>query len=208
MKTSLIIIGGFLLGCVAGRAGWLPDAFAADSLSRWALYVLMFLVGMSIGADRRLGGIVRSLRPRLLLVPAATIIGTILGALLASLAVSRWSAAECVAVGSGMGYYSLSSILITQLKTATIGAAAAAELGTVALTANLTRELFTLLAAPLLARWAGPLGPINSAGATSLDSALPVIVLSSGSAFAVVSIFHGIVMEFSIPLLVSLFCAL
>ncbi len=208
MKTSLVIIGGFLLGCVAGREGWLPDALAADTLSRWALYVLMFLVGMSIGADRRLGEIVRSLRPRLLLVPAATIAGTLSGALLASLAVGRWSAAECLAVGSGMGYYSLSSILITQLKTATIGAAAAAELGTVALAANLVRELFTLLAAPLLARWAGPLGPINAAGATSLDSALPVIILSSGSAFAVVSIFHGIVMEFSIPLLVSLFCAL
>jgi len=49
---------------------------------------------------------------------------------------------DTLAVGSGFGYYSLSSIFIADFR--------GAELGTVALLCNVMREIFTLLAAPLL----------------------------------------------------------
>ena len=117
-----------------------------------------------------------------------------------SLLLTHRSLTDCLAIGSGFGYYSLSSIFITEYR--------GAELGTIALLANISRELLTLLAAPLLARWFGLLAPISAGGATTMDTTLPVITRVSGQEFVVVSIFHGFVTDFSVPFLVTLFCSL
>lgn len=105
-----------------------------------------------------------------------------------------------MAVGSGMGYYSLSSIFITEYK--------GPELGTVALLSNIFREIMTLLCAPLLVRWFGNLAPIASGGATTMDTTLPIITRCAGQQFVVVSIFHGFVTDFSVPFLVTFFCSI
>ena len=86
----------------------------------------------------------------MLLVPMATIAGTLLFSALASLLLSQWSVFDCMAVGSGFAYYSLSSILITQFKEPSIGLQLATELGTIALLANIFREMMALLGAPLI----------------------------------------------------------
>ncbi len=64
----------------------------------------------------------------MLLVPIATIVGTLLFSAFASLLLSQWSVFDCMAVGSGFAYYSLSSILITQFKEASVGLQLATEL--------------------------------------------------------------------------------
>jgi uncharacterized membrane protein YbjE (DUF340 family) len=107
-----------------------------------------------------------------------------------------------------MGYYSLSSILVTTLKEPSIGAVAAAELGTIALIANIFRETMTLLLAPLMVRWFSPLAPICAGGATTMDVTLPIITHTSGRDWVFVSILHGVVVDFSVPFLVPLFCSL
>ena len=104
------------------------------------------------------------------------------------------------AVGSGFGYYSLSSIFIADFR--------GAELGTVALLCNVMREIFTLLAAPLVARWCGPLAAVSIGGAPTFDTTLPVITQAAGKPYAVVSIFHGCTLDFSVPFLVTFFCTL
>ena len=200
MTGSLIIVGVFLLGCLFGYAGWYPDVLLNGNIELIVLYLLMFQVGMSVGSDKKLKEILRSIRPRLLLVPLATIIGSLLFAALASLAMGRWSLTDCLAIGSGFGYYSLSSIFITEYK--------GAEMGTVALLANIVRELITLLAAPLLVRWFGRLAPIAAGGATTADTTLPIITQTSGQDLAVVSIFHGFAVDFSVPFLVTLWCSI
>ena len=124
MSGSLMILGCFVLGVLLAWLGWIPDYFLEHDGTLYVLYVLMFLVGISIGHDRRLGEILRTLRPRVLLLPLATTVGTFAGAALASITLA-YSLSECLAVGSGFAYYSLSSIFITQYK--------GAELGTVAL---------------------------------------------------------------------------
>lgn len=151
---------------------------------------------------------VKSLRPKMLLVPMATIVGTLLFSAFASLLLSQWSVFDCMAVGSGFAYYSLSSILITQFKEPSIGLQLATELGTIALLANISREILTLLAAPLLVRWFGNLAPISAGGATTMDTTLPIITRTAGQQFVVVSIFHGFVVDFSVPFLVTLFCSI
>jgi uncharacterized membrane protein YbjE (DUF340 family) len=167
----------------------------------------MFQVGIGIGSDSRLKEILRSITPRTILVPCATIVGTIISTFLISFAIVRWSATEVMAVGCGFGYYSLSSILVSSLKEAHIGLQAAAELGTITLIANVFRELMTLLLAPLMVRWFSPLGPICAGGATTIDVTLPVITRFSGRDWLFVSLLHGVVVDFSVPFLVPFFCS-
>ena len=200
MKGSLIIVGFFLLGTLCGMFHLLPSDLSQSNISFYALCALMFSVGISIGNDPQTLRNFRSLNPRLVLLPVATILGTLSAAALVSLILPHRSASECMAIGSGMGYYSLSSIFITQYK--------GPELGTLALLSNILREIMTLLCAPLLVRWFGNLAPISAGGATTMDTTLPIITRTAGQQFVVVSIFHGFVVDFSVPFLVTLFCSI
>ena len=206
MTGSLIVVGFFVLGCILGWTGCLPTWITASDLSTYVLYLLMFQVGMNIGSDKKLKDILRSIRPQLLLVPLATLSGTLLFSALVSLVISHWSLFDCLAVGSGFAYYSLSSILITQLKEPSIGMQAAAELGTIALMANIIREIFALLGAPLFAKYFGKLAPICAGGATTMDTTLPIITRTCGNDWVFVSILHGILVDLSVPFLVAFFC--
>lgn len=200
MKGSLIIVGFFVLGAFVGLFELIPFNIADTDISFYTLCALMFCVGLGIGNDPQTIRNFRSLNPRLVFLPVMTILGTLAGAALASLVLTHRTAPECMAVGAGFGYYSLSSIFITEYK--------GAELGTIALLSNIIREIFTLLAAPLLVRWFGNLAPISSGGATTMDTTLPIITRCSGQEFAVVSIFHGFIVDFSVPFLVTFFCSI
>lgn len=199
MKGSLIIVGFFLLGTLCGMFHLLPSDLSQSNISFYALCALMFSVGISIGNDPQTLRNFRSLNPRLVLLPVATILGTLSAAALVSLILPHRSASECMAIGSGMGYYSLSSIFITQYK--------GPELGTLALLSNILREIMTLLCAPLLVRWLGNLAPISAGGATTMDTTLPIITRTAGQQFVIVSIFHGFITDFSVPFLVTFFCS-
>ena len=184
MKGSLIIVGFFVLGTICGVCHLLPFDIAETNISYYALCALMFSVGLSVGNDPQTLKNFRSLNPRLVFLPIMTILGTLAGSAAVSLILTHRSITDCLAVGSGFGYYSLSSIFITEYK--------GAELGTIALLANISREILTLLAAPLLVRWFGNLAPISAGGATTMDTTLPIITRTAGQQFVVVSIFHGL----------------
>jgi uncharacterized membrane protein YbjE (DUF340 family) len=186
MKGSLIIVGFFVLGIVCGVMHWLPDLNAYGNVSFWTLCALLKSF--------------TKIDPRLMLLPLMTIVGTLAATAIASLGMPHRSLSDCLAVGSGFGYYSLSSILITQYR--------GPELGTVALLANIVREVFTLLGAPLLVKFFGPLSPISCGGATTMDTTLPIITRSSGQDFVILSLFHGFLVDFSVPFLVTFFCSL
>ena len=200
LRGSLVIVAFFVAGCLAGLFSALPFDVAGSRLSTYVLYALMFCVGITLGNDTTLAGRVRRLDPRLALLPVMTAVGTLAGAALSTLLLPPLTAGDTMAVGAGFGYYSLSSIFIADFR--------GAELGTVALLCNVMRELFTLLAAPLVARWFGPLAAVSIGGATTFDTTLPIITQSAGKPYAVVSIFHGCVLDFSVPFLVTFFCTM
>ena len=199
MKGSLIILFFFCSGVLLARMGLIPTYLVEHDFTIYALWLLMLLVGISIGSDRRLGEILRTLRPRVLLVPMATTVGTFAGTALVSLFLT-YSVSECMAVGAGFAYYSLSSIFISQYK--------GPELGTIALISNIARELITLLLTPLLARYLGTLTPICCGGASTMDTTLPGITRYCGKDWLFVSIVHGMVLDFSVPFWVIFFCTL
>ena len=200
MKGSLIIISFFILGTLCGLFDVLPFQIAETDISYYALCGLMFCVGISVGNDPQTLQNFRKLNPRLIFLPVMTILGTLAGSAIVSLILSQRSVTDCLAIGSGFGYYSLSSIFITEYR--------GAEMGTIALLANISREILTLLAAPLLVRWFGNLAPISAGGATTMDTTLPIITQTAGQQFVVISIFHGFVVDFSVPFLVTLFCSI
>jgi uncharacterized membrane protein YbjE (DUF340 family) len=160
----------------------------------------MFSVGISIGNDPNSFRQFRSLNPRLIFLPLMTILGTWLGVIVVSFFLKERSLTDCLAVGSGFGYYSLSSILITEYR--------GVELGTIALLSNIIREIITLLFAPWMVKYFGKLAPIAAGGATTMDTTFPVIIKNSGKEFAIVSIYQGFIMDFSVPFLVTFFCSL
>ena len=208
MKGSLIVVAFFAAGCLLGWFLKTRQITIDDNIGRYVLYLLMLQVGLSIGSDRNILQIFKSIRPKLLLVPLATITGTLLFSTIAAFFISKWNIFECLAIGSGFAYYSLSSILITELKTASLGIQLATELGTIALMANIIREVMALLGAPLFVKYFGRLAPICAGGATTMDTTLPVITKYSGKDMVFIAILHGIIVDLSVPFFVSFFCSL
>ena len=200
MKGSLIIVSFFIIGTLCGVYHLIPYDFTDSKLSYYALCGLMFCVGISIGNDPNTLKSFRSLNPRLVFLPIMTILGTLAGCAIAGAFMSPRSPLDCMAVGAGFGYYSLSSIFITEYK--------GPELGTIALLSNIMREIIALLCAPLLVKYFGKLAPISVGGATTMDTTLPIITRYSGKEFVIISIFHGFVVDFSVPFLVTFLCSI
>lgn len=194
MKGSLIVLAIFLLGMVLAYLGVLPHQMEEYDLSTASLYFLMFMVGVSIGVDEQAINILKSVNYKIVLVPIGIVVGTTLGSLLISLIVKGIDTKNVLAIGSGFGYYSLSSIFI--------GQASGNEMGVVALLANMIREISTLMLAPLYVRLFGKLAPVAAAGATSMDTCLPMIMKYSGKDVAIIALFSGIALTVLVPFLV------
>lgn len=197
MKGSLIVVGFFVIGLLGGIEKMMPSWLLNGEVSFVALCGLLLFVGLGIGLNPEMKKEVRSLSPRMALLPVVTIIGSWLGALLIWTVLHR-TLSDCMAINSGFAYYSLSSIFITEYR--------GAELGTIALLANIIREMLTLLGAPLMARWFGPLAPISAGGATTMDTTLPILSQTVGQRYIALSIYHGFVVDFTVPFLVSWWC--
>jgi hypothetical protein len=156
MKDSCVLMGCFMLGILGGLYNLVPKEYLTSGLEMGTLYALIFLVGMGMGSDGKFLHNILHMGKQELLVPMAVVVGSLAGGALVSLMLADIDIIAGAAVGAGFGYYSLSSVLISQLK--------GDELGTIALVANIAREVTTILAAPIMVRLAGPWGPIASGG--------------------------------------------
>ncbi len=195
MKNSLIILGFFTVGLLFGVFDFVPQLLIETDFSTYALYFLMFVVGISVGADRSSWSVIRKTNIKIVLVPLSVIVGSLIGAAAVSFLLSNISIRESMAIGAGFGYYSLSSIFISKLCNET--------LGVIALLSNISRELITLVATPIFVKYFGKLAGIASGGATSMDTTLPIITQYSGKEWAIISVFSGIVLTILVPFLVT-----
>ena len=196
LQESFIIVAFFIAGVFAGL--FFGCEFIPADATLYSLYVLLACVGFGIGQNRDLVRSLKSTKKKLMLLPLVTVLCTWAGSLLTAAIFPHHSITEWLAVGSGFGYYSISSIIITEVK--------GAELGTIALIYNVMREIFVIVFAPLIFKHFGPLAPISIGGATTADTTLPAITRVSGTALVPVSIFHGILVDFSVPFIVPFFC--
>lgn len=196
MKSSLLIMLSFSLGIGVGIFKWIPASIQHIDLVLYALYGLLFLVGIDIGSNPKAWFALKKINLRITLVPVSIIVGTLFGASLFSMLLSSVSFNDALAVGAGFGYYSLSSVIISQIR--------GESLGVVALLANLSREIITLILSPLLVKFFGKLAPIASGGATTMDTTLPAVAKFSGKDYVIIGLFSGVVLTFLVPILVPL----
>ncbi len=195
MKGSIKIILFFSTGLFLGIHGLSIQKLLSFDPGIYALYLLMFLVGTGIGADITIWKTIGSMNIRIIMVPLTVIAGTMAGTSICSFFLKDILLKDSIAVGFGFGYYSLSSIIISNIRNET--------LGVTALVANISREIFTLVATPLLVKVFGKLAPLASGGATSMDTTLPVIAKFSGREYGVIAVFSGIVLTLLVPFLIT-----
>lgn len=194
MKNSFIIIGFFILGIFLGLYNFVPSFFIESDKSIYALYLLMVLVGMSIGLDNKSLDAIKKTNLKIIMVPVGVIIGTFLGVSIVSIFIDI-GLRESLAIGAGFGWYSLSSIFITNFS--------GESLGVVALLSNIFREIIALSFAPFFVKYFGKTASISAGGATSIDTTLPVITKYSGKEYVVTAIFNGAVLSILVPFLIT-----
>jgi hypothetical protein len=198
---SLSFFGIFLVGVLLGqfipplkelllKYGFIDQVIVA------ILFVLMLCVGLSIGGNDETFKALRGMGIKTLLLPLFTVVGTAIGVLFALPFFDDLLLKDVQVVGAGYAYYSLSSVIIKAEYSETIAA--------IAIVSNIIRELSTIMLAPLYVRLGGAYAPICCAGATSGDTVLPFILKATSPQYAVVSVYHGLVLTFFVPFAVPL----
>ncbi|WP_130802679.1 lysine exporter LysO family protein [Acinetobacter ihumii] len=133
---------------------------------------------------------------KILVVPVAAIIGSLLAALICYVVLQGYTLNEVIALSQGYGWYSMSGILFTKLHST--------ELGGIALLTDLFREIFAILLMYCLG-WRFPRSAISSAGATSMDVTLAMVKQSCGTHYVPHAMMSGIILSLLAPLLISFF---
>ena len=195
MKGSLIALTIFAAGLICGKAGVVPAPLLNPNIPLYVLFVMVLFVGVGLGFSTDCWDILRRMHLRILLVPVACVAGTYLGVLAVTPFLPEYTVPQILAAASGFGYYSLSSFIIT--------GAGFPVLGSIALLSNIMREVSTLLLTPILVRFLGPLAPVSTAGATAMDTCLPMILKNTNEAYGLIAIFSGTVLTLLVPVLVS-----
>lgn len=189
-----LIIGTVLAGILAGRyiipANITP---LLDNAVTYALALMVFGVGIDIGRNRKALNSLKALGWRVLFVPLAIAGGSLVGAAIATI-VLNMPLKEVLAVGAGLGWYSLSGVLIAQLYSV--------ELGAIAFLANVFREMMAFILIPILVGYVGKLAAIAPGGATTMDSTLPLITKVTDSQTALIAFMSGFVLTALIPFLI------
>lgn len=199
MKNSLFLFSVFLIGGVSSYYLSFWDILDFD-LNSLILGSLMFVVGLHTGSNKDFLKLIRGIDYQLVMFPVITAFGTFFGIIVYSSIFRDIRLNELLAVGSGFGYYSLSSMIIAKVS--------GESLALLALLSNIFREIMTIILTPLLVRYTGGMSPIVSAGATSMDTSLPVIMRYAGQTYVFPAVFNGVVLTLLVPLLVIFFLGL
>lgn len=166
----------------------------ADTLSTAGLCFLLFFIGIDIGSTEDMGEKLKKMNKKVLLLPFIAIIGSLIGGAVASFVVSL-KMNECVAIASGMGWYSFSAIELGRIK---------AYLGGVALMTNVFREVLSLVLVPIVAKKIGSFESVAMCGATSMDTLLPVINQSNPPKISIVAFYSGFVVSTAVPIVLPI----
>jgi uncharacterized membrane protein YbjE (DUF340 family) len=195
-----MLIGAIAAGIGAGY--WLLPPGSESligNLTMYALNFLLLMIGIEVGLNLGIFKEIRKHGTMLVAIPLGIIAGSAIGGYAASVLFHQ-PASTGLAIAAGYGWYSLSGILLTTLDSAQTGA--------VAFMSNIFRELMTIISVPFLAKYLNKYSAIAPAGATSMDSTLPVISRYTDPEIVIMAFFNGAVLSALVPLLVPFFYAL
>lgn len=202
LMTVLIIIAviiGMIIGYFVIRdifAGRMEEFDSAAGIGiKVGLCLLLVFVGLDLGLDGTVVSNFKRVGFRILAVPAATIIGTLIGAA-AAMPFIGMSLRECLAVGSGFGWYTLAPGIIMEAGYLTASA--------VSFLHNVMRELLAIVFIPLVAKKIGYLETTAMPGAAAMDVCLPIVEKATRSEIAVYSFVSGVILSILVPVLVPI----
>lgn len=194
---SVVIFITLLCGIGAGTLlGNGADAAVMEKMSSLLLLLLLFSVGIDMGLNKQVFDQIKKQGFKILLIPVGVAIGSLLGGSVVSLFFPQ-SLKECLAISSGMGWYSLSGILLTKAGNATGG--------TISFLANVMRELLTFVSVPFIAKHINYYCAIAPGGATAMDTTLAIISRNTNATVAVMAFVSGVCLTMIVPILVPIF---
>ena len=158
---------------------------------------LLLMIGI-IGADLaqiRLSS--QWVSPAMLALPGLVVVGSMLGGALVAWLVDVPVKAG-LALSSGYGWFSLSSVMVAD--------ALGKAYGTMALSIDLLRELLAFVILYAVGRW-WPVVGLAAAGATAMDSSLPIIKQVCSPSVIPMAMVSGFLLTLLAPFMMSLFLA-
>lgn len=191
---TLSIIISVIAGIFAGYF-IIPETLISsmDLITTIALNILIFFVGIDIGLNKHIFKDLKKHGFLLLAIPMSIVAGSLIGGALTGY-IFKMPSNLSLSISAGFGWYSLSGILLAKLHNA--------EIGTIAFLTNVFRELITVMAIPLIAKYLNDYTTIAPAGATSMDSTLPIISRYTKPEIVVISFFNGALLSSLVPILV------
>ncbi|MDA8444971.1 lysine exporter LysO family protein [Paracidovorax valerianellae] len=188
IALSMVALGSalfFINETYLAGALWLPSSSAI-------LLALIVLVGIDL-ATVKLNA--RWFSWAVLSVPVLVVIGSFVGAVASSWATGE-SLKVALALSSGFGWFTLSSVMVGQHLGQTYG--------TMALMVDLFRELIAIVALYAIGRYHPAIG-IGSAGATALDSTLPIVKQACHPDAIPLALVSGFILTVLAPVFIALF---
>lgn len=194
MSIAILIV--LALGILGGM--YMPMGIAAflDEASSFMLLILLFSVGIDLGLNRQVFSQVRQLGFRILLIPLGVILGSLCGGAIAAL-ITQMHFKEGMAIAAGLGWYSLSGIILTNAGNP-VG-------GTISFLSNVFREMLTFILIPFLVKYLNSYSAIAPAGATAMDTTLGMISKHTDGKTAVIAFMSGITCTLLVPVLIQFF---
>ncbi len=190
MKEIIFIL---LLGILIQRSVSIQKSGVLNQINELVLLGLLFGIGISIGKERKNIARVKKTIVSTISLPIGIVIGSLIGGIIAGI-FTNTSFYESLAVASGMGFYSVSSAIISSK--------GLGSLATITFLSSSMREIIAILLAPLLAK-IHKLAPVGAAGATASDIALPAIIKAAGEEAGIVSFMSGFVITILVPFLTA-----
>ena len=190
IAVSCAVIVGILLGYFTKSY----INFDISLLIQFGLYLLLFFIGIDIGKNNNILNDLKKLNKKVLFLPFITIISSLAGGAVASILLSL-SVGESVAISAGMGWYSFSAIELSKISV---------ELGGIAFLSNIFRELLAIFLIPIIAKKIGSFESVSVAGATAMDSVLPIINRSNPAEISIISFYSGLVISIVVPILIPI----
>ena len=176
-----IILGYFVLSGISSQV--------IDTTLTVSLVFLYTGVGVSIGSNKEVFSYIRKLGFRIIFMPLAIFTGCVVGGAISGLLLGlplQWSALSA----SGMGYYSLTGAFLTE----NFGI----EAGTYGFIVNVSRDVFTVILLPILAKISKG-SPIASGAAGCMDTMLVPVTKVVGAELGMVALISGTILTFVVP---------
>jgi uncharacterized membrane protein YbjE (DUF340 family) len=191
-----VVLASLVLGVLCGQWEILPQVTAwLTGHTGEMIFVLVFLVGVSLSGSRETLFRMRNHGPQILAIPCAITAASLLSGPVCCL-LTGVGLRESMATVSGLGWSSLTGVLVTELS--------GPETGAMAFLANLLRgELLTYCLIPIVARRVSYPAVLALGGATCLDTTLPMIMEYTDEETTLMGVASGLICSFLVPLLIQ-----